>query len=197
MNDTPHTFSHCPTPLDAETFFAYAEQAEAAGDTQGAFNFYHRAAEQGHAEAQCSLARYYMVGAGVSQNETLAVMWYTRAAEKGCAEAQSALGHYLSTTDDVIAQFDGFDLMLAAAKQGYDQDYFTLGLCYLRGLVVHKDATKAIAWFKKDVEAGNPIAALKIAEIYKSGDGVPPDEAKAKMWSDIAAKMESDKEKSG
>lgn len=50
------------------------------------------AAEQGHAEAQCSLGICYYYGAGVEKDSQEAATWYRRAAEQGHASAQCNLG---------------------------------------------------------------------------------------------------------
>ena len=57
-----------------------------------AVSWYRKAAEQGHAEAQCELGFMYINGEGVPENDAEAVSWYRKAAEQGHAEAQYELG---------------------------------------------------------------------------------------------------------
>ena len=49
-------------------------------------------AEQGHAQAQFKLGRYYEIGEGVNQDNKKAIIWYTKAAEQGYGKAQNNLG---------------------------------------------------------------------------------------------------------
>uniref|UniRef100_A0A7S3NL16 Sel1 repeat family protein n=1 Tax=Aureoumbra lagunensis TaxID=44058 RepID=A0A7S3NL16_9STRA len=58
-----------------------------------AVEWYHRAADQGDADARCYLGHCYYFGQGVEQNYNLAVEWYHRAADQGDADAQCHLGH--------------------------------------------------------------------------------------------------------
>ena len=54
--------------------------------------WYHKAAEQGEANAQYNLGVMYDKGQGVPQDYREAVKWYHKAAEQGDASAQSTLG---------------------------------------------------------------------------------------------------------
>jgi hypothetical protein len=60
-------------------------------DTE-AFKWFTKAAEQGNAQAQCSLGVMYVHGQGVTQDDTEAFKWFTKAAEQGEAGAQANLG---------------------------------------------------------------------------------------------------------
>ena len=57
-----------------------------------AAQWYQKAAEQGHAQAQCNLAWDYDNGCGVEEDPTMAVQWYQKAADQGHAQAQFNLG---------------------------------------------------------------------------------------------------------
>jgi TPR repeat protein len=48
-----------------------------------AVELFTRAAEQGHARAQCVLGLCFRQGRGVAQDKEKAVEWYTRAAKQG------------------------------------------------------------------------------------------------------------------
>ncbi len=50
---------------------------------KGAVKCYQKAAEQGHANAQCALGECYECGVGVEQSDTEALKWYKKAAEQG------------------------------------------------------------------------------------------------------------------
>jgi len=58
-----------------------------------AVEWYRKAAEQGHADAQFYLGLMYRYGFdGVDENEAIAAEWYRKAAEQGHANAQYNLG---------------------------------------------------------------------------------------------------------
>ena len=52
---------------------------------------YHKAAEQGHAVAQCNLGVCFRDGAGVEQDLEKAKEWFSKAAAEGYSKAQSEL----------------------------------------------------------------------------------------------------------
>ena len=53
---------------------------------------YKKRAEQGNAEAQCSLGDCYRLGLGVEQDYSKAFKWYQLSAEQGDSNAQFCLG---------------------------------------------------------------------------------------------------------
>ena len=57
-----------------------------------AAKLYHKAAEQGIAEAQYNLGVMYRNGRGVGQSDATAMKWYRKAAEQGQTAAQYNLG---------------------------------------------------------------------------------------------------------
>ena len=59
-----------------------------------AFDWFTKAAEQGHAEAQYNLGVMYANGDHVVQEDVQAVKWFSMAAEQGDIEAQSALRRF-------------------------------------------------------------------------------------------------------
>ena len=62
-------------------------------DRSEAVRWYRKAAEQGHADAQCNLGIRYTNGQeGLKQDHAEAVCWYRKAAEQGHAKAQYNLG---------------------------------------------------------------------------------------------------------
>ena len=65
-------------------------------DEEEAVEWYRKAAEQGHAEAQDELARCYDYGWGVGEDEEEAVEWYRKAAEQGYRPAIDTLNRKIS-----------------------------------------------------------------------------------------------------
>jgi TPR repeat protein len=60
-------------------------------DRRKAMYWWRKAAEQGHAIAQCLLANGYESGDGVPLDMEQALYWYRRCAQQGCKPGQSAL----------------------------------------------------------------------------------------------------------
>ena len=60
-------------------------------DYSEAVKWYRKAAEQGHASAQCNLGYCYDIGQGVPQDYSEAVKWYRKAAEQGDEDAKEQL----------------------------------------------------------------------------------------------------------
>ena len=61
-------------------------------DYPKAFTWYRKAADRGHAGAQCGIADMYHSGQGVPRNDIEAAKWYRRAASQGSWLAQYNLG---------------------------------------------------------------------------------------------------------
>jgi TPR repeat protein len=57
--------------------------------------WYRKAAEQGHANAQCNLGFMYKEGRGVPQDDAESVNWYHKAAEQGYTLGQTTRGFKL------------------------------------------------------------------------------------------------------
>ena len=53
---------------------------------------FHKAADQGHAGAQCTLAQFFQKGLVYRQDLDEAMLWYSRSAKQGYGPAQLALG---------------------------------------------------------------------------------------------------------
>ncbi len=80
-----------------------------------AHKYYRLAANQGNAEAQCSLGAFYYKGTGVTKNLEEAIKLLTQAGRAGVVEAQENLGlHYFKVGErlNAIAWLD------LAANQG-------------------------------------------------------------------------------
>jgi TPR repeat protein len=61
-------------------------------DDAEAVTWIRKAAEQGFALAQNTLAAWYKIGKGVAQDHAEAAKWFSEAAEQGNADAQNNLG---------------------------------------------------------------------------------------------------------
>ena len=114
-----------------------------------AFYWFHRAAEQEHADAQYQLGKFYCHGVGVPQNHNRAFLWWGKAAKQGNCKAQNGLGflYCYAYSDFVFAK----DLKQAefwwnkAAEQGLISAQCNLGSYY-------SESTEKVQFFKDQNE---------------------------------------------
>lgn len=117
-------------------------------DAQQAVDWYTRAAEQGHANAQFDLGRMYVTGKGVTQNVELGVAWQLKAAEQGLASAQFVIGkRYFSGAGLTQDYQQALDMFLGAADQGLVSAQNQLGAMLFKGEGVPQDLVQAHKWF--------------------------------------------------
>ena len=83
-----------PEPLadDGEELYQSARRCLSEKDSEGAAMFYKRAAEVGHARAQCSYGKCLYTGNGVAKDTAEAFRWFKKAAEQDLNIAQYNLG---------------------------------------------------------------------------------------------------------
>ncbi len=93
---------------------------------------YRKAAEQGHADAQCNLGWMYDSGQGVmEQSYEKAVEWYRKAAEQGYARGQYDLGLMYENGQGVEQSYEkAVEWYRKAAEQGYDEAIDALTRCH-------------------------------------------------------------------
>lgn len=129
-----------------------------------AFEYFKKAAEKGHPEAQYELGCCYSKPEGTALDNPEAIKWFRKAAEQGHMNAQYGLGRLYQagagvrkSTDEALFWFE------KAAEQGHKDALYQCGTCFFdpsdykfemlkdssfRELV--KDSTeKALPWYKK------------------------------------------------
>ena len=149
---------------DAQYFVAKAHELCFRLSFEGAAEWYRRAAEQGHADAQSRLGTYYMNGRGVPKDYEEAVKWWHKAAEQGDAGSMFALGNMSYECGGEVDRSCGI------------------------GFVPHTpEYAEAAKWYRLAAERGHIRAQLSIGAMYAEGLGVPQDYALAHMWFNLAA----------
>ncbi len=73
-----------------------------------------------------------------------------------------------------------FEYMHKAAKQDHPMAQHGLGFMYLFGECAPKSGQDAETWFLKAIEHGLVGSMTTLARMYKEGDGIPQDDAKAR-----------------
>jgi uncharacterized protein len=128
-----------------------AEAAVSRSDYATAVRLFHRAAEQGHVEAQMELADiYFSGGMRVPEDKAASAKWYLRAAELGNAMAQGNIG---------LAYWYG---------KGVPKDE-VMGLMWLNLAVAHglKGAAERRDNLAREMTAAQVAEAQKLADEWK------------------------------
>ncbi|EXB80316.1 hypothetical protein L484_025172 [Morus notabilis] len=166
-----------------------------------AFMYYHFAAEGGNMQSKMSLAYTYFK----QDMYEKAVRLYSELAEvavnsfliskdspvlepvrihSGAEENKEALRKSRGEEDE------DFQILEYQAQKGNAAAMYKIGLFYyfgLRGL--RRDHTKALSWFLKAVEKGEPRSMELLGEIYARGAGVERNYTKALEWLTLASKQ--------
>lgn len=91
--------------------------------------------------------------------------------------------------------FNAYKSLLLAAENGYtyanhnSMAEYGIGLTYLNGTDIYKDAEKAIVWFNKSMQNGNADAAFKLAQIFSTEEYGFFDKDKADIFYRYAAEL--------
>lgn len=159
-------------------------------DLAVAFNWYLKAAEQGHAGAQSKVGSFYSLGYGVTQDSKEGTRWSRKAAEQGDAPAQRNLG---------VAYRDGLGVprdyaesvkwFRKAARQGNATAQFNIGVMYFHQKGVMRDYGKSLKWFSKAADQGYANAQFSLGKMLRLGRDVPQDNAEAVRWYRMAAEQ--------
>ena len=125
----------------------------AALDYVAAADWYRKAADLGHADAQLLLGLAYRHGTGVERDEVEAARWCRKAAEQGCARAQFVLGS--TYRKGVGTDVDGNEAVRwyeMAAAQGDELALLQLAEMYESGDGVVADPSAALKWYRLAAE---------------------------------------------
>ncbi len=181
-----------------------------------AFNLYKRAAYRGDDVAQLCLARSYMQGRGVAQNEFTAVKWIRNSANQENAVAQFLLGYCYENGIGDFLKFnkkEAYRWYLKAAMQNYEDAVFRGACFFYEGLEheeedmdgyalgyyswdnipstkvvdVQQDYKKAAVCFEAIAEQGHLGGQYGLGLCYFYGQGVEKDETKAASLFEKAA----------
>jgi TPR repeat protein len=148
-------------------------------DYAKALEWYLKAANQGHAQAQNNIGALYAFGQGVEKSITKAIEWYTKAAKNGNVYAQKNLAHIYHTGNGVQKDEDkAIEWYTKAAQQGNADAQWRLGCLYSD----RKDYANALKWYQKAADQDNASAQINLGGLYCDGLGVAKDYDKAVMW---------------
>ena len=131
-----------------------------------AMRWWHKAADQGDAEAQISIGFLYMHGFGVQQDYNEAVRWYRMAAEQGNPEAQRCIGFLYEGGSGGVEQdyATAMGWYRKAADQGHVGAQYHVGSMFANGWGVAPDLSEARGWMQKAADGGHDDAKKWLAD---------------------------------
>ena len=140
-------------------------------------------ADQGDAEAQCTLGKMYWMGEGVLKDVDRAVKLFKSSAVQGNADAQFYLGSwYLLPHRDVA---EGAKWLHLSAEQGNKDAQWLLGKAYLEGdKDLLRDPVQADLWLRLAADQNLDFykTALRSAEGQMTPDQIAKGRALAAVW---------------
>lgn len=165
--------------------------AEAYGqpvDYEYGVGWHEKAAEEGSAEFQYRLGRFYETGLETAPDLAAARHWYGRAAEQGHPTAQLRLALLLQEglggPVDLRAAARWYD---AAAVQGLPEAQYNLAVLLELGEGIAADPAAAAWLYESAAQAGIAAAAGQLAVMLIDGRGVAEDKVAALAWLIVAA----------
>eukprot|EP01114_Cavostelium_apophysatum_P018085 TRINITY_DN5518_c0_g1_i1.p1 TRINITY_DN5518_c0_g1~~TRINITY_DN5518_c0_g1_i1.p1 ORF type:complete len:348 (+),score=30.73 TRINITY_DN5518_c0_g1_i1:141-1184(+) len=159
-------------------------------NTTEAFQWWKKAADQGHAQSAVSVGDCFLLGLGTEKNADTALSWYKKAAILGNAQAAFKYGAKMyeqaSTSPD--AQKEAFHWLIKAAQSGLGGAQDLLAWCYHKGYGVTRDVNEAAKLWKLSAEQGVPQGQFAWGICLYYGRGVPAkDVPEAMNWLKKAA----------
>jgi TPR repeat protein len=115
---------------------AYHDGIGTLRDQVAAVEYFRRAAERGHAQAQCHLGLVYDLGHGVARNKVEGLEWERKAAEQGYAPAVWRLADRYAWGKGVPrSRFQAEAWYRKAAEKGHAPSQFELAKMYLNDAI--------------------------------------------------------------
>ena len=161
----------------------YAEGKVVAKDEAEAVRWYRKAADQGYADAQCWLGKWYTYHLTIGEKPQ-AAKWYRKAAEQGHVVAQHELGVlYFRGAGGVTNNYaEAVRLFRKGAESGYARSIHNLGTCYAEGKGVPQDKSEAYRLYRKAAEMGLKESQFNVGTYYDMGWVVDKNQEEALKW---------------
>ena len=179
-------------PFAAERLgFLYSQGlGELSADAEKSFECFLQGATGGSVSAMYMVGYMYLHGIGTEKSEEEAMKWLKMASDNGYEEAVellTILARCFYTSLPMVAPIPMSDSIQDRAEAGEAEAQYQMGLNYIYGTDVPKDASKAAFWFSKAAEQGYLPAKREIGILLASGEGVEPDMERAVQYLSEAA----------
>lgn len=164
----------------------YATGKRVSKSYKQAFQWYLKAARQGHAVASYDLNLCYLLGQGIDQDDKQAFRWVKKSAEAGYPDAVLALAWHYHGGRGVRANLKQAEHWYRkSARTGESKALFSLGqLFYDLGRYA-----EAKQWFLKGVSQNHPRSNYYLGRMHLDGLGVRKDATKARHCLRTAARL--------
>ena len=163
----------------------YASGSGVVKDRRQEVEWYRRAAEQGHLQAQYQLGCLYFNDLDV----TSAIKWWKISAEQGHSASQYELGRLYESDDIVQDHSQSAKWYSKAAAQGHAMSQHELATHYSLGYGVVKDDERALKWHKLAANMGHEKSQRELGDNYYHGRLVTKDLVKSAQWYRQAAEQ--------
>jgi uncharacterized protein len=165
----------------------YATGKGVAENDSEAWKWFQKAADQGNADAQFMVAQRIFNGAGVPKNYDEGVKWYRKAAEQNHLESMLFIGLMYVEAEDIRDLAQAKKWFRKAADQGSSLgEYYVGALTFSTGAVAN-DRKEGLKWLHKAADKSEGHAQNLLGMIYRTGQGVPKDAARAHVLFILAA----------
>ena len=157
-------------------------------DFAEAFKWFSNAAASGSSLGITMLGLMYDLGQHVQQDCGKAKELYEKGVAADNYEARFYLANIYRFGRGVDQDFDKaralYEEVLASGYKGYNAPYLYYQMAELcrRGKGGPKDTVRAVTLYEQAADCGYPDAMQALADLYRSGDGIPEDEEKAQEW---------------
>lgn len=159
-----------------------------AEDEKNAFQWYKKAADQGHTMAEFYTGICYLYRLGTPGDDRLAIGYLMKAADKNCSLAQVKVAECYTSGYGVVKDAAiAFKWLNKAAEQADRGAIYKIGCMYDRAEGVEKSDVKAVEWFQKGVALGSAECLYDLGLHLESGRGIPKDEIEAYACYNVAA----------
>lgn len=148
----------------------FAQPGTAHDDAQ-AFQWFVKAAAQGHVGAQIAAASQLLAGKGVAKDQKAATGWIERAAVMHDPVANYLLGRLREAEGTPGGNKEAREVWRIAAAAGHREARFALAVMLARSPAA-ADRKEAVEWFAKADQDGHRAAANRLGEAYRDGTGV-------------------------
>lgn len=136
------------------------------------FEWYLKAAENGHPTAQNNVAIEYINGVIIDQDYDLAIEWLEKATEQNDMYALNNYGTLLLNGQGVSRDEDrAFNMFLSSAKLGYTDAKLNVGICYYQGWGTQRNLDEALRWLSEAYAEGATDAMEYLEKGFKNKNG--------------------------
>lgn len=140
--------------------------------------------------AQLIIIEHYVYGRGAEQNFQIATEMLQDLVEIGIPEAEFYMGECCRLQGDYASAIGWYE---SSGGKGIAVAFNNLGNCYLMGLGVPADTTKALNCYKDAGMLGSISSQYNVGIFYAKGYGVNKNSEEAVRWLKMAADQNDEK----